>query len=188
MEAFERGDRPEILEDEAQVAQWVAAWNEFVPGRKWAPERVRLALVAAASTDTDAHCSYCDRWKEHPSTIDHFRPKAKDEFPELVLSWDNLYLCCTSCQIRGAFDPGVFLPDQEDYDFDRYFRWNPDNGRIEPREGEYSDSAVRTITHFRWNDPLRPHNQGRIDALTEQRERPRLRRDYRFLWPAVASQ
>jgi uncharacterized protein (TIGR02646 family) len=168
-----------------EVAKWTKSWVDSTSTSRWAPDRVRLAIVEATKLDTDSHCSYCDRWSEHPSTIDHFKPKARDQFPQLVLSWENLYLCCSSCQQRTAFDPDVLRPDQEDYDFDRYFRWNPTNGHIEARVGIEELRAQQTIDHFGWNDPMRPHNRKRQLVLKEQSGRPREERDYRFLWPVT---
>jgi uncharacterized protein (TIGR02646 family) len=96
-------------------------------------EIVRDALSAM----TLGHCSYCDG---HPigatstETVDHFRPKSRPEFHELVCAWSNLFLTCSACNHakREQWDEALLRPDDADFHFERYFEYRFDSGELQP--------------------------------------------------------
>ena len=47
-------------------------------------------------------CMYCESKIEHNSHshVEHIKPKAKDKFPELEFSWDNLGFSCQCCNTK----------------------------------------------------------------------------------------
>jgi uncharacterized protein (TIGR02646 family) len=105
---------------------------------------------------TQNHCSFCDAFPVSPpgvDTIEHFRPKA--EYPSDAFRWSNLYFCCPHCQQKeGAFDETILSPDADDYEFDKYFRWDHTLGTLEINEtAEIGDRAraERTRCYFRLN-------------------------------------
>ena len=96
-------------------------------------EPVNQKLLPLLKAQTQDHCSFCDGFPVNSAsveTIEHFRPKTT--FSREAYHWTNLYYCCTHCQTKGAyFDEALLQPDANDYQFDRYFRWDFTTGRIE---------------------------------------------------------
>ena len=156
------------------------------------------AVVHAALADMTAHrCSYCDGYPMGAmgnDEIDHFRPKSRAEFYELVCAWQNLFLICTRCNgaKRDQWEPALLRPDDPGYAFGRYFLFRFDTGALEPAPGMAEDDrhrALRTIAILELN---------RTDACTarlkaikeiERRESDDELADmaYRFLIPLVAA-
>lgn len=80
------------------------------------------------------HCSFCDSYPliaKNRQTIEHFRPRSR--FPKLAYVWQNLFLCCQTCQtVKGDdFHKKLLKPDVEEYQFNRYFIVNFKTGGIE---------------------------------------------------------
>jgi uncharacterized protein (TIGR02646 family) len=96
-------------------------------------EPVNQKLLPLLKEQTQAHCSFCDAFPVSPPSIDtveHFRPKSA--YPREAYRWTNLYFCCMHCQQKGEkFDKFLLRPDADDYEFDRYFRWDFTLGTIE---------------------------------------------------------
>lgn len=88
-----------------------------------------FAVALAALRDmTGRRCSYCDA--QHldatgQSQIDHFRPKSRREFYELVCAWGNLFLACKACNDAKAdrWSDLLLRPDEPGYSFERYFAY-----------------------------------------------------------------
>lgn len=96
-------------------------------------ETVNQRLLPRLRAQTQEHCSFCDAFPVSPPsdpTIEHFRPKSR--FPREAYHWPNLYFCCRFCQQRKGerYEDEVLRPDAEDYEFDRYFRWDFTTGEI----------------------------------------------------------
>ena len=90
---------------------------------------VKPCLIA----NSEHYCSYCDAYKWHDGDleIEHFR--GKTEFPELAATYSNLYAACTSCNRRKKRkSPSIepLRPDDATYNFDTYFYFEPDTGKI----------------------------------------------------------
>lgn len=67
-------------------------------------------------------------------TVDHFRPKSRPEFYELVCAWTNLFLVCSACNHakRELWDEALLRPDDPEFRFERYFEYRFDSGEVQP--------------------------------------------------------
>lgn len=186
MRGFQRGDEPEILAQN---------WHEW--GLEWETRRsqnhravfnwrqvdnqpVNQILIPLLKPQTQNHCSFCDAFPVSPpsiDTIEHFRPKA--EFPRDAYRWTNLYFCCVYCQRKnGDFHESAIAPDEINYQFERYFRWDYTTGEVLVNE-QATDADQRraqfTINYFRLNEDhpplrrreLRKRAQGQVDPLDD---------------------
>lgn len=101
--------------------------NDFV----WATHnktKVNTKLLPLLRNATKKHCAFCDD-KIKKGTIEHFRPTSKH--PLLAYFWHNLFPSCIDCQEKSSkFDKNLLKPDREDYEFRRYFLYNPFTGEI----------------------------------------------------------
>lgn len=68
-------------------------------------------------------CAFCESHMSHVSyaNIEHYRPKGKGEFYDLVFEWDNWLLVCTRCNGKKwrhfpfcGEDPCLINPTEED--------------------------------------------------------------------------
>lgn len=171
-----RGPAPEVIEREgAQIGRDYTARRRENPRFRFQwPHRdgqslfdvVREALAAM----TAEHCSYCDG---HPldatgvETVDHFRPKGRPEFHELVCTWTNLFLTCTACNHakREQWDELLLRPDFADFRFEDYFEVRFDSGILEPAAAANAaeqQRARRTIEILNLNRPGLCKNRLRI--------------------------
>lgn len=162
-----RGPAPEVLAREgAQIGRDYAERRRLEAEYRFQwPKRggqsvlaiVREALVLM----TAGHCSYCDG---HPldatgeETVDHFQPKGRPEFYELVCTWTNLFLTCTACNKakQDQWEEALLRPDDLEYRFERYFEYRFDSGKLEPASTaspEEQRRAQQTIDIFNLNRP-----------------------------------
>ena len=127
----------------SELAAFLRAQTESPTSEGWPGFRgqtVNKVLFPLLCRQTQDHCSFCDG---HPmtdamtnETIEHFQPKSGPHArPELRLSWENLYACCSGCQTakREKWDDALLRPDAPDYSFRRYFSCEFTTGRIVPR-------------------------------------------------------
>lgn len=203
MQGCVRGPAPELLARHGPEigAAYARRRREDPTHRFQWPRREGQALVevarAALADMTARHCSYCDGYPLDATgngEIDHFRPKSREEFYELVCAWENLFLICTSC--NGAkhdhWEPALLRPDDPGYAFGRHFLFRFDTGALEPAPGITGDDrhrALRTI------ELLELNRTGACTArLTAIKTIRRRESDdeladvaYRFLIPLVAA-
>lgn len=129
---------------------------------------------------TKQHCAFCDSFplgnRTIKPTIEHFKPKAKDKFPELAYEWGNLFPCCHYCQEKGdKFDEKLLKPDTEGYDFYNYFEFDDSEWEIQPtKKPDVSDSdkerAKTTIDIYKLNG--KDANKGSLfDDVRVERKR-----------------
>jgi uncharacterized protein (TIGR02646 family) len=202
MQACRRGSAPDLLARHGpEIGTTYARQRRENPKHRFQwPRRDGQSLYAvarAALAEMTVHrCSYCDGYPLNATgtdEIDHFCPKSREEFYELVCAWENLFLICSRC--NGAkldrWEPALLRPDQ-DYEFERYFLFRFDTGALEPAPGitdENRHRALRTIAIFDLN---------RTDACTTRlktvKEIQRRQSDeeladmaYRFLIPLVVA-
>lgn len=143
MKACQRGLAPELLQRHGTaIAQDYIAKRQANPGYvfRW-PQRDGQSLLAvtraALEAMTEVRCAYCDG---HPiaamgdAQIDHFRPKSREEFYELVCTWENLFLICYACNKakKDKWDDALLRPDEPGFTFSRYFSYRTDTGSLEP--------------------------------------------------------
>jgi uncharacterized protein (TIGR02646 family) len=121
---------------------------------------VNQKLLPLLKEQTQAHCSFCDGFPVSPPSIDtveHFRPKSV--YPREAYRWTNLYFCCMHCQQKGEkFDELLLRPDADDYEFDRYFRWDFTLGTVEVNPKATEDDqrraeVTRTLYGLNTNHP-----------------------------------
>jgi len=186
MRRFQRAEEPIFLAEKWEA--WGQDWeqrHDANPGAQfhWHQvdgESLNHKLLPLLKAQTQDHCSFCDNFPVSPpsiDTIEHFRPKAR--FPLEAYHWANLYFCCMYCQQKGAtFDEAALRPDANDYEFDRYFRWDYTLGTIEVNEQASTEDQQRariTIALYRLNDghpslrkrELRKRGQGENDPLDD---------------------
>jgi uncharacterized protein (TIGR02646 family) len=186
MRRFQRAEEPIFLEEKWEA--WGQDWeqrHDANPGAQfhWPQvdgESLNHKLLPLLKAQTQDHCSFCDNFPVSPpsiDTIEHFRPKAR--FPLEAYRWANLYFCCMYCQQKGAtFDEAALRPDANDYEFDRYFRWDYTLGTIEVNEQASPEDQQRariTIALYRLNDghpslrkrELRKRGQSENDPLDD---------------------
>lgn len=120
-------------------------------------QEARATLAAM----TDGRCSYCDGYPidaTGEAQIDHFRPKGRPEFYELVCEWTNLFLACSACnKAKGArWDECLLRPDEPGFTFERFFDFRFDSGEMHENPAA-SDvdrrRAARSIEVFNLNRP-----------------------------------
>ena len=145
---------------------------------------------------TDGHCSYCDACPVTATgkeKIDHFRPKSRLEFYHLAYAWDNLFYTCSACNgaKKEKWDERLLKPDDPDYDFERYFLYQSDSGKLEANPGAANDEKERaelTIAIFNLNRDgsceMRKREERRLRGLKEDDLSDAA---YRFLIPFVRS-
>ncbi len=117
--------------------------NDFV----WAThngEKINTKLLPVLRNATKKHCAFCDD-KIQKGTIEHFRPTSK--YPLLAYVWQNLFPSCSECQEKNnEFDKNLLKPDREDYEFFRYFIYNPFTGEILVSPKASTDDKIRAET------------------------------------------
>jgi len=163
MRKFKRLPEPVVLRDNWE--EWGLLWEARQlknPGARfqWRQvdnERINRAILPMLKQQTDDHCSFCDSYPVSPpgkDTVEHFKPKSK--FPREAYHWANLYYCCDFCQQKGDdYEEELLRPDADDYEFDRYFRWDYTTGELMANESaspEDESAARETIRLYRLND------------------------------------
>lgn len=179
------------------------ARRERDPLNKWVHDKRTLGAWFRArvrAPDEPHMCAYCDGslMEQSRETIDHFLPC--NEFPELTLSWWNLFPACDRCNStykRTRWSCRLVRPDTDPVE--TYFDLDETSGWLRPRAG--LDWATRvdvrlTIHVFRLNDSHRCAGRKRVlnemrnawkaDATTGARDRPTLKEraalgPYRFV-------
>ena len=86
---------------------------------------------------TQEHCAFCDGGDlgaMSRETLEHFRPKSRQEFYHLAYQWENLYPCCDRCQSEKLekYDDALLIADGEGYAFNDYFMVDYTTGEILP--------------------------------------------------------
>lgn len=182
-----RAEAPPTLTEGA--AAWTSAWiarRAADPGAefRWPVREGRplnALLMPPLARMTGDRCAWCDDFLVRRDTVDHLRPKSR--FPELAFAWDNLFPACTGCQGRqDRWDDRLLKPDDLNYRFYRYFKYDASTGRLEPNPTaapEEADRAKVTIALFGLNDPRLVEDRRRAT----RNPRPALPEDrpYRFI-------
>jgi uncharacterized protein (TIGR02646 family) len=111
-------------------------------------------------------CAYCDGslTEQSRETIDHFLPR--HEFPELTLSWWNLFPACDRCNSeykRTRWSCRLVRPDTDPVD--TYFDLDQGTGRLRPNPALDWPTRVNirlTIRVLRLNDAHRCNSRARM--------------------------
>ena len=186
---FKRGINPLSLEEEITLGEW---WSDEYLTKKasklkpiWSWNGKYDLLKDALFLSNNDHCAYCDC---HPLKddrgfeIDHFKPKTK--FPLEAFTYLNLFPCCNECNKKGnRYDILLLKPDEIDYKFENYFRYDSFTGEIlvnTSKSEENQKRAFETIEIFRLNIGNKPRN--RITAIRKEikHDTPFDERPYRY--------
>lgn len=156
--------RPNIdeIESLSNISKKLEVYNQECKNgsRTWnSSGSVYNTLREELSIITKGHCSFCDFFPLNDGTkktIEHYYPK--NQFKEKTYEWENLFYCCDKCQ-SNANKVLVFeytlKPDDLDYDFDKYFYFDPQTGRIEIMENlgtVENQKAVKFLTRYGINE------------------------------------
>ncbi len=192
MEKIKRPDAPVWLKENWK--QWGEEWesryainnNSSFYWHTYKKRKTWDLLIELLSELTRNHCSFCDGYpmgKRIPYTIEHFKPKTR--FPLQAYQWENLFLCCGLCQEKGDdYDERLLKPDEDYYNFDRYFDIDWANGELIPNRGASEEDRERakiTIRLYRLNSNGKPED--RLEELKkfDQMSNPEIDRfSYRF--------
>jgi len=159
---FKRGDNPLSSEEEITLGEW---WNNKClinkSKAKWLWKGKDKIIGKALFDCNNDHCAYCDC---HPLKdnsgfeIDHFKPKKK--FPLDAFTYSNLFPCCNECnKKRDEYDVLLVKPDEINYKFEDYFRYDSFTGEILPNPSKSEENqkrAIKTIEIFRLNIGNKP--------------------------------
>ncbi len=158
MKKHVRPATPQILQEHGE--RWNNQWTEKKTANptarfNWYQHQnrsVREWILDDLRSMTQGHCSFCDSFPIEPSSsesIEHFRPKSDIRFLHLAYAWENLFYCCDGCQKSKLekWDDALLKPDAEDYDFDRYFRFDYTTGAVLPNpSAEDADQSRARVT------------------------------------------
>ncbi|MCM7566776.1 hypothetical protein [Enterobacter asburiae] len=118
-------------------------------------ENTRELLTAM----TKGHCAFCDGGNLGAisrQTLEHFRPKSREEFYRLAYQWENLYPCCDRCQSEKLekYEDALLIADAEGFVFNDFFMVDYSTGEVLPNLMASTDNqhrASRTIEIYGLN-------------------------------------
>lgn len=131
MRRFIRGECPDFLR-----TRWRGWGNRYRNNRQRNPgfsfqwptynsQTINIILEPLLAKLTNDHCSFCDNFpiRTKEDSIDHFKPRSRPAYYELVCHWNNLYYCCQNCQQykREQYNQFLLRPDDVNYFFETYF-------------------------------------------------------------------
>ena len=107
------------------------AWEAFRRSKAGKPVTATLEAMSGKRI----RCAYCS--DSHASDIDHFKPLA--EWPESAFMWENMILCCTTCNRKKGKrfptandgSPRLINPSRQDPWL--HLTMDPQTGVIAPR-------------------------------------------------------
>ncbi len=130
-------------------------WHEIdgKSAREW--------LLPALKEMTLEHCAFCDYFRFDTcsmETVEHFRPKSAPQFYADAYAWENLYYCCSRCQIAKGekWDDRLLRPDVPEYVFELYFQFDYTEGEIHPNAVASTESQERARATIKLYDLNRP--------------------------------
>ncbi|EKS6929059.1 MULTISPECIES: HNH endonuclease family protein [Enterobacter] len=108
---------------------------------------------------TQEHCAFCDGGDlgaMSRETLEHFRPKSREEFYRLAYQWENLYPCCDRCQSEKLekYEDALLIADVAGFVFNDYFMVDYLTGEILPNSKASAANqhrAERTIEIYGLN-------------------------------------
>lgn len=174
MRKFERKQAPECLR--VNTKEYGKRWKKLHKNGKkfnwyeYQKQQNEVVILENLYPLSQNHCSFCDIQKvikgQIRPTIEHFYPK--EQYHSLAYSWNNLFLCCDSCQSYelAKFSRKLLKPDRNNYDFDKYFMFDFETGEIKSNESQSIHTqarAAKTIEIYGLNKDSRP--QARLNEL-----------------------
>lgn len=161
MRKIVRSETPEILKENSKKwGEEFAKKKELNPNYKfnwktYEKKSVDKHIKPDLIKMTNNHCSFCDSYPLGVSsrkTIEHFKPKS--EYPLLAYEWENLFLCCDTCQSakREKFDDKLLKPDREDYEFNKYFIVDYKTGELKPNPIKDKENQIKAKVTIKMYD------------------------------------
>ncbi|RYU96549.1 retron system putative HNH endonuclease [Emticicia agri] len=169
---FKRGLNPLTPEEEKKLGEW---WEEKYSKSKkssdWSWKGKGKIIQSALLKCNNDHCAYCDCHllkDDRGFEIDHFKPKTT--FLLDAFTYSNLFPCCRECNKRGnKYDTLLLKPDETNFQFEEYFRYDSRTGKILPNELKSVENQKRaeiTIKIFNLNSGSKPLN--RFNAIKKE--------------------
>ena len=162
MRKFIRSDSPDFLKD-----NWKKWGERYIKNRRgnssftfqWPTfkgNRINVIIEPFLAMQTEGHCSFCDTYPDRGKefSIDHFKPKSKPEFYELVCQWENLYMCCHNCQMKKGeqYNQDILRPDAGDFSFNKYFIYSYRSHKIDPNPALFENDRQKAETTIKFLD------------------------------------
>lgn len=140
-------DIPELSDYSQRFVQYN---NECLLGtRKWQSSgQIYDLLKEELKKLSQSHCSFCDGFPLNDTsreTIEHYYPKAKNEYPEKTYEWENLFYCCDKCQsMANKHNPFqvTLRPDDKNYHFDKHFWFDPEDGFVKLNDKDDANARI----------------------------------------------
>lgn len=158
-----------------------------IEGIKKYTSKFKKSVKPCLLKNSQNFCSYCDCYQDNDGNllIEHFKGRTK--FPELEAEYSNLYAACFSCNNRKKDEnyptSEPLRPDNEDYDFDKYFYFEPDKGEIIA----LNENAEITLNFLNLNNS--DIKKARINFCTEWKKKgERPGKSFRFIELKVISE
>ncbi|MFY7911524.1 MAG: retron system putative HNH endonuclease [Emticicia sp.] len=169
---FLRGANPLSPQEEKSLGEWwTAKYAETKKSSSWSWKGKEKVIKEALFLCNNDHCAYCDC---HPLKddkgfeIDHFVPKTIES--QIAFTYSNLFPSCNECNKKSNnYDPLMLKPDELDYKFEDYFRFDSFTGEIIPNESkplENQERAKITKDILRLNIGNKPIN--RLKAIKKE--------------------
>lgn len=147
---LERGERPDFLNEEDSQALTQKYLQEG--GSVWNRKDIKEALLQLSNDK----CAYCETSVVEESKymeVEHFR--CKDDFPDMIVEWENLLPSCKRCNGRkGRYNvetQGMIVnPFETDPRIHMYFRnyrlrWRDETGRRTIIDSLYLNDTVKLV-------------------------------------------
>lgn len=166
-----RSPRPDSITDQL-VQKWTNSWCEKTNQPfKW-PQLNKQPLSNLLRKEMEAwhfhKCAFCEN-AQTGLEIEHFVSKTQD--CHQAFSWDNLFLCCGTCNKAKSNKDSTHAIKPDIDDPELYLEINPLEMRIKPRAGlseEENARAEKTIGLYNL-------------------ARPELKRQYQFHWRTIVN-
>lgn len=108
-------DKPQILS--TNETQWTKELIDKINSGNKVPDSIynkynQKDIKDKLKEETHDKCMYCESIVNHVAHehIEHFRPKAKNKYPELTYKWKNLGLACPKCNMNKSDEFDEQLP------------------------------------------------------------------------------
>lgn len=133
-------------------------------GSRWDSQNCHAEIVEALHIMQHGKCCYCEKkisTSGNEQSIEHYKPKAPNKFPELENTWENLLHACADCNGKKGQrfptdendDPLIIDPSSGgDIDPEEHLKFDVDDndeltfGRISARNNsQYGENTIRYI-------------------------------------------
>lgn len=147
-----KNNSPEILIENGE--QWQNDLMKYVNSDEKIPENIKNKynheeIKNALRNETKGKCMYCESPISHITYehIEHIKPKAKNKYPELSFTWDNLGLACPICNMNKGdqYDENIpFINPYADDPSDFFFPLGPFiYHKIGNKRGEITERLIK---------------------------------------------